>query len=375
MKINIVKPFLPQLLDLQEEFSNCLQTGLVTNNSIYVRTFEEKLQEFFGSPIKPSVNCNGEMALYHLIQAWKYKMGYNPHQSFEVLVPSFTFTGTINALVMNNLKPVFCDVDQSLVLDITKCEIDSSNIKMIVSVGAYGNLTDLEKLGEFSNQNNLVTILDNAPAFGSRFKGKYPWEYGFSEMISFHATKIFNSMEGGANIVNDPEIADYLLRLRDFGQFEKVRGDVDMPGLNSKMLEIAALVGLKNLEKVDFILDSRLKNIAAYKKFFSGLEEDQLLKTIKVDKDVLCTYLYFPLILNEEATNFVNYMQEKDIAVRRYYTANHDLKYYKGKYRNQDLSYTNAIKNNIVSLPIHTIMSEEELDYLFTTVKSYFIKL
>lgn len=121
-------------------------------------------------------------------------MGYNPHQSFEVLVPSFTFTGTINALVMNNLKPVFCDVDQSLVLDITKCEIDSSNIKMIVSVGAYGNLTDLEKLGDFSKQNTLVTILDNAPAFGSKFKGKYPWEYGFSEMISFHVTKAFNSL-------------------------------------------------------------------------------------------------------------------------------------------------------------------------------------
>jgi dTDP-4-amino-4,6-dideoxygalactose transaminase len=374
MKINIVKPFLPELSELQEEFANCLSTGLVTNNSPYVRLFEEKLQELFKSPIKPSVNCNGEMSLYHLIQAWKYKMGFDPHETFEVLVPSFTFTGTINALVMNNLKPVFCDVDQSLVLDINKCEIDSPDIKMIVSVGAYGNLTDLEKLGEFSKANNLVTILDNAPAFGSKFKDKYPWEYGFSEMISFHATKIFNSMEGGANIVNDPEIADYLLRLRDFGQYEKVRGDVDMPGLNSKMLEIAALVGLKNLEKVDYILESRFRNIEAYKAVFGDLEERGLLKAMRVDKDVLCTYLYFPLILNEEATNFVDFMQQHNIAVRRYYTANHDLKYYRGRYRNQDLTYTDQIKNNIVSLPIHTIMSDEELEYLFSTVKSYFIK-
>ncbi len=374
MKINIVKPFLPTLSEFQGEFEKCLQSGLVTNNSPYVRLFEEKLQEFFGSKIKPSVNCNGEMSLYHLIQAWKYKMGVDAHDSFEVLVPSFTFTGTINALVMNNLKPVFCDVDQSLVLDINKCQVDSPDIRMIVSVGAYGNLTDLEKLGEFAQQHNLVTILDNAPAFGSKFKNKYPWEYGFSEMISFHATKIFNSMEGGANIVTDPEIAEYLLRLRDFGQYEKVRGDVDMPGLNSKMLEVAALVGLKNLEKVDFILNSRFKNIEAYKTFFSELESKELLKTMRVDEDVLCTYLYFPLILNEEATDFVNYMQEHDIAVRRYYTANHDLKYYKGRYRNQDLSYTDQIKNNIVSLPIHTVMSNEELEYLFSTVKSYFIK-
>lgn len=87
------------------------------------------------------------MCLYHLIQAWKFKMDIDAHESFEVLLPSFTFTGTINALVMDNLKPVFCDVYESLVLDIDKCRIDSSEIKMIVCVGVYGNQIDLERLG------------------------------------------------------------------------------------------------------------------------------------------------------------------------------------------------------------------------------------
>ena len=98
------------------------------------------------------------------------------------------------------------------------------------------------------------------------------------------------------------------------------------------------------------------------------------LKTMRVRQDTVCTYLYFPLLLNEEATDFVNYMQENEITVRRYYTANHDLKYYKGRYRTQDISFTEAIKNNIVSLPLHTVMSEEELSYLFTTVENYFTK-
>ena len=111
MQINIVKPFLPSLDEISEEFSKSLDSGLVTNNSPNVRMFEDKLQDFLGSKIKPTVYCNGEMGLYHLIQAWKIKMGYNPHESFEVLVPSFTFSGTINAIVTNNLKPVFCDVD------------------------------------------------------------------------------------------------------------------------------------------------------------------------------------------------------------------------------------------------------------------------
>jgi dTDP-4-amino-4,6-dideoxygalactose transaminase len=191
-------------------------------------------------------------------------------------------------------------------------------------------------------------------------------------MISFHATKIFNSMEGGCNIVNDPEIDDLLRRLRDFGQYEKVRGDVDVPGLNSKMTEVCALVGLRNLAKADFIISSRLANAARYVEFFGGLEKQGQLRTMKVLPEMVCPYLYFPIILNEEATDFVNYMQAKGIAVRRYYTANHALKFYKGRYREQDLSFTNAIKDNLVSLPLHTVMTEEELDYLFSTVQAWF---
>jgi dTDP-4-amino-4,6-dideoxygalactose transaminase len=243
---------------------------------------------------------------------------------------------------------------------------------MIVAVGAYGNLPDLEQLGKFADSNKLVLILDNAPAFGSKFKERYPCSFGYSEMISLHATKIFTSMEGGVNIVNDPKIQDYLIRLRDYGQFEKVRGNIDVPGLNSKMQEISAIVGLKNLEKVDFILNSRFDNIRKYRAFFSKLEQKGLLKTMSVKEDVVCTYLYFPILLNEEATAFVDYMQQHGIAVRRYYTANHILDFYKNRYREQDLTLTNRIKDNIVSLPLHTVMSDEELNYLFTTVENYF---
>jgi dTDP-4-amino-4,6-dideoxygalactose transaminase len=372
MQINIVKPFMPDLSEIADDFAKCLSTGLVTNNSPHVRLFEDKLQEFYGCSIKPSVNCNGELALYHLIQAWKHKLGFGPHESFEVLVPSFTFSGTINALVTNNLKPVFCDVDETLVLDIEKALVDSPEVRMILPVGAYGNIVNLERLQQIAQEKNLAVILDNAPAFGTKFKGKHAHEYGFSEMISFHATKIFNSMEGGCNIVNDPEIDDLLRRLRDFGQYEKVRGDVDVPGLNSKMTEVCALVGLRNLAKADFIISSRLANAARYVEFFGGLEKQGQLRTMKVLPEMVCPYLYFPIILNEEATDFVNYMQAKGIAVRRYYTANHALKFYKGRYREQDLSFTNAIKDNLVSLPLHTVMTEEELDYLFSTVQAWF---
>jgi dTDP-4-amino-4,6-dideoxygalactose transaminase len=372
MNINIVKPFLPSIEEISEAFGKSLSSGLVTNNSPHVREFEERLQIFFESKLKPTLYCNGEMGLYHLLQAWKHKMGYNPHESFEVLVPSFTFSGTINAIVQNNLKPVFCDVDASLIVDVKKLLIDSPDIKMIVAVGAYGNLPNLEELGKFADDNKLVLILDNAPAFGSKFKNKFPCAYGYSEMISLHATKIFTSMEGGVNIVNDAEIQEYLIRLRDYGQFEKVRGDIDLPGLNSKMQEVSAIVGLKNLEKVDFILSSRQKNVQRYIHFFEQLENDGLVKTMLVDKEVICPYLYFPIILMEEATRFVNYMQANNIAVRRYYTANHDLTFYRNKYRQQDISFTDQIKNRVVSLPLHTIMTDAEFEHLFSIIQKYF---
>ena len=95
---------------------------------------------------------------------------------------------------------------------------------------------------------------------------------------------------------------------------------------------------------------------------------------MRVQANTICTYLYFPLLLNEDATAFVDHMQGNEISVRRYYTANHNLKYYSGKYRSQDISNTNAIKDNIVSLPLHTVMTEEELDFLFSSAESYFIK-
>lgn len=370
--LNIVRPFHPKFREIKHDFKAALKSGLVTNNSPHVQKFEKELQEYLGCPIKPSVNCNGELALFHLLQAWKHKMGLGPHDSFEVLVPSLTFSGTVNAIVTNNLKPVFCDVDDTLVLDTKKMRKDSEQVKMVVVVGAWGNLADLNQLKQTALRENLVVILDNAPAFGSTYRGKYCWEWGFSEMISFHATKIFSSMEGGGNIVTDPEIDGYLRRLRDFGQYEKSRGDVDLPGLNSKMTEVCALVGLRNLAKAGEILQRRAANAEKYRQFFGGLEKQGLLKTMRVRPEVHCPYLYYPIILNEEAGPFVEHMKKHDIAVRRYYTATHDLKFYRGRYRNQDLSFTNAIKDNLVSLPIHTVMSSREYNHLFNAVAKYF---
>ncbi|MBA7544464.1 dTDP-4-amino-4,6-dideoxy-D-glucose transaminase [subsurface metagenome] len=345
---------------------------MVTNNSAHVRLFEQKIQDYLGSAIRPITFCNGEMALFHLIQAWKIKLGYDVHETFDVLVPSFTFVGTINAIVLNNLRPIFCDIDDTLTISPEKLSTVVTDAKMIVAVGVYGNIPDVEGLGRYASEKGMPLLFDNAPAFTSQYKKQFVCNLGYSEIYSFHATKIFNSMEGGAAVVGDDEVAGIIMNLRDFGQYEKTRGDVMHPGLNSKMQEVSALVGLNNLSKIDNILKLRSAHIKQYKDFFGICEQKGFLQNMKVAEHVFCPYLYYPIILNGDATPFVEFMNQNGIAVRRYYTAVHELKYYKNKYPAHCLQKTDEIKNNIVSLPIHTIMTEDEIKYLFNTIKSFF---
>jgi len=371
MKINIIKPVLPSIDLIYEDFKECLENGLVTNNSKFVKKLEEELQIYLSSKLKPILFCNGEMALFHLIQAQKIKMGYHHNQTFKVLVPSVTFSGTINALYMNNLEPIFCDVDEKLIINLKKCNIDN-NVKMLVIVGAYGNIPNIDEVIEFSKKNNICVIFDNAPAFGSTYKNKYINSFGFSEIYSLHASKNFTTMEGGLVVTEDEEIWEILQYLRDFGQYEKTRGNIKYPGLNSKMQEISAIVGLHNLKNIENSLIKRKKVIEKYIEFFSSDMFKPFFSLMEIDKNVFCNYLYFPLILNENAENFTNFMSKNDITVRRYYTAVHELDFYSGKFSNLDLNFTNKIKDSLVSLPLHTDMIESEIDYLFNTVKKYF---
>jgi dTDP-4-amino-4,6-dideoxygalactose transaminase len=373
LEINIVRPFHPAAHDVMADFERCLSSGLVTNNSIHVRTFEQELGSFFSAAQTPVVFCNGEMALFHLIQAWRQVITKDPTESFDVLVPSFTFAGTVNAIVLNNLRPVFCDVDGTLTLDFRKVGPPPAGVKMICPVGAYGNLPNLTALSDYAAEHQLAVVLDNAPAFGAKFEGKYPCAYGMSEIISFHATKVVSSMEGGAAIVNNVNLGESLRQLRDFGQFEKTRGDVNYPGLNSKMQEISAIVGLRNLRRTEEIMSRRRPTIDKYREFFGECERRGWLSNMVVQDNVFCPYLYYPVMTAKEATPFVDFMQKCGIGVRRYYTAVHTLKYFRNRYPELNLEHTESIKDRIVSLPLHTVMSDAEIDYLFQSVKRFFL--
>ena len=330
------------------------------------------------------------MALFNLIYAWRVKKNLIGKTNVKALVPSLTFVGSINALIMNNIEPIFCDVDDTLTIDVSKLKKLHKDIKFLLGVSVYGNLPDVNILKKFARKNNLIFINDSAPSFGAKFKNKILNQHNVDEIYSFHATKIFNSMEGGCVLTNNKTIHNYLARLRDFGQINKSNGETDLPGLNSKMQEISAIVGRLNLRDFKSQLNKRKKIIKNYQNFFKYFEKKNFLKTMRVKMGVDCVYSYFPLILNTNISKFIEFMEKKKINIRRYYTATHDLKIVKNNHKcymygscnckkkclnSSNLKVTNIIKNNVVALPIFSEMKMSEQKYLFNAINLFFSKL
>ena len=250
MIIKTVSPELPRFKDISKKINECFKRQYVTNDGINLIQFEKNLKKYFKSKLSPVVFCNGELALYTLIQAWKFHLNLD---YCKAIVPSFTFSGTVNAIVQNNIKPVFCDVDESLTINLKNVKLDK-DIKFIIGASVYGNIPNLVKIKKFAKKNNLVFLLDNAPGFGSRINSKFPHNYSVDEIYSFHATKIFNSIEGGCAITSNKSIHKLLIAARNFGQFEKQTNDIIIPGLNSKMNELSAIVGNYNLKNFNKLL-------------------------------------------------------------------------------------------------------------------------
>lgn len=382
MKINIVRPILPNLNDIKKNFDKCLRTGLVTNNGTNVRNFEKNLRKFLKSKNDPVLFCNGQMAFYSLVQAWKFKLKIKNDEKLYAIVPSFTWSGTVNSLILNNITPIFCDTDDKFLLDLKKVENQINKlkkirkkIKFIIPVSNYGNILNLNHLKSFCKKNKIIALMDSAPAFGSKYRNKYPNNYGFDEMYSFHATKIMTSMEGGCVVSNDLQITNYCKYIRDFGQYEKKIGNIKLPGLNSKMQEISAIVGNHNLKNFNKILDKRMKIIEMYKSFFQNFESRKIFSLMKVDPNVDCTYLYFPILVNRHIKKFKEYLTKSNISFRKYYSTVHDLEFYKKEKTTTiklDLEFTNKIKDKVIALPIFSDMSIKEIKYIFSKINQFY---
>lgn len=249
-KILVTRSSMPELEEYVEEIRDIWKTHWLTNMGEKHRRLQRELKDYLKVE-NVELLTNGHMALEMAIQAMNLQG--------EVITTPFTFASTTHAIVRNGLTPVFCDIDpQNFTLDVSKIEaLITDKTCAIVPVHVYGNMCDVEAIEEIAKKYGLKVIYDAAHAFGVTYKGKGAGSFGDASCFSFHATKVFNTIEGGAVCFKDKELGRRLYNLKNFGIRDEET--VESVGANAKMNEFQAAMGLCNLRHVDEEIGKRKK--------------------------------------------------------------------------------------------------------------------
>jgi len=342
--ILVTQPTLPPKELYKSYIDKIWENKWLTNSGPLHEEFKRKLQEYLGAK-NTELYTNGHLALEIAIKTLDLKG--------EVITTPFTFASTTHAIVNNGLTPVFCDVDPvTYNIDVNKIEeLINENTCAIVAVHVFGTPCDVEKIEEIAQKHNLKVIYDAAHAFGVTVKGKPIGNYGDISMFSLHATKVFNSIEGGLLTFNDTSLKSKLSALRNFGMMEN--GSVDLVGLNAKMNEFQASMGLCNLETIEEDIEKRKQITHTY---IENLKQVGHLQFLQDDPDVKRNYSYFPVLLKDEAERDALHEKLKDYKVftRKYfYPLINEFPCY-SQYDPKDTPVALDISHRVLCLPMYT---------------------
>lgn len=355
-KILITQSSMPPYEEYIEAIKPLWDSHWLTNMGKYHQELEIKLKEYLDVP-ELSLMVNGHMALELAIQAFDFPEGA------EVITTPFTFISTTHAIVRNHLQPVFCDVKLSDgTIDETKIEdLITEKTVAIVPVHVYGNVCNVEEIKRIADKYNLKVIYDAAHAFGVKYKGKGIGNYGDASIFSFHATKVFNTIEGGAVSFADHEIYKKLYNLKNFG----IRGEelVSDIGANAKMNEFAAIMGLCNLKHIDHAIVERKKRYDLYMEKLQGVRG---IRFFTKNMDAVSNYAYFPIVIEDDyrLTRDAVYekLRENNVYARKYfYPLTADQACFKNKYKKVQLDYARKLSKEILTLPIYEGLEMEKV--------------
>jgi dTDP-4-amino-4,6-dideoxygalactose transaminase len=337
----------------------------LTNMGTYHRQLEEKLKEYLDVE-GISLMVNGHMALELAIQMFDFPEGA------EVITTPFTFISTTHAIVRNHLKPVFCDVKPSDgTIDETKIEdLITENTVAILPVHVYGNACNIDEIQRIADKYGLKVIYDAAHAFGVKYKGRGIGNYGDASIFSFHATKVFNTIEGGAVTFTNPKISEKLYNLKNFG----IRGEelVVSVGANAKMNEFAAIMGLCNLKHTDEALSNR-KQI--YDNYRGKLQDIKGIRLFDKDENMTNNYAYFPIVIENDygktRDELYDYLRENNIYSRKYfYPLTSDQVCFKNKYKNASLDNARKLSSKVLVIPFYENLEVEIQDKIIGLIES-----
>lgn len=354
MTLPIVQPSLPRLQEFDAYFDECLRTGHVTNHGKHVHEFEAKLTELLG--VQTICFNSATSALIAMLRAIDVV-------DRDVIVPSFTFAATPHAVMMAGGRPIFADInEETLCLDPPAVERTiTGRTTAIMGVDPYGLCWEPPK--GWADGGNIDLLIDSAPSFGSGITDANPATRARAQVYSFHATKPFSTMEGGCLCSADTALIDRAKAIRNFGIGSD--GTVEQIGMNGKMMEVCAIIGLKQLETWPERILARTDSACG---LHLALSEIKGIKTVKCPSNQMPIWTYFPILIKEkfgvDRDTVVKKLHEKGIMVRTYYEPCHLMPAYKynAKYPNHvKLAVTEYVAGQVIALPVYTDMKDEEI--------------
>ena len=362
--ITVTSPLLPSLDEFTESLKEIWGSKWITNNGQFHQKLEAALAEYLKVPYV-SLFTNGTLPLLTALQAMRI--------TGEVITTPYSFVATTHALWWNGIKPVFVDIDPSTGnIDPQKIEAAiTPRTTAILPVHVYGKPCDTEAIQAIADKYGLKVIYDAAHAFGVEVNGESLLNAGDMSTLSFHATKVFNTIEGGAMVMHDEKTKQRIDYLKNFGFANEI--EVVGPGINSKMDEIRSAYGLLNLKQVDAAIAARQKVAVAYRKALRNVDGISFWDDMP---GVRHNYSYFPIFVDAEKYGMTRdelYVKMKDQGVwgRRYfYPLISEFSTYRGleSSRPDNLPNAHRMADTVICLPMHHALSENDLNRIINSI-------
>lgn len=361
--IYVTQPFLPPLEEFVPYLKQIWENRILTNGGPYHAQLEKELCEYLGVKYI-SLFANGTLALVTALQALRI--------TGEVITTPYSFVATAHSLLWNGIKPVFVDIDpNTLNIDFNKIEAAiTPKTTAILAVHCYGRPCDVEAIQKIADIYNLKVIYDAAHAFGVKYDGKSVLNYGDLSVLSFHATKVFNTFEGGAIVSHDAKTKQRIDHLKNFGFVDEVT--VVAPGINGKMSEINAAFGLLQLKHIQAALARRKEIDRAYRE---GLKDIKGIVCLNGDSYEATNWSYFPILVEKDyplsRDGLYQKLKEHGIYGRRYfYPLISEFPMYRGlpSAHRDNLAVANEISLKVLCLPMYPALSDTDVSRVISLI-------
>lgn len=366
-KIFVTSPALPDLNEYQKFLKKIWDSGQLTNNGPFHSEFENRIQKYLGAK-QCSLFCNGTLALIIGIKALRL--------TGEIITTPFSFVATTHSIYWNDIQPVFCDIDsENFNIDPAKIEaLITNKTSAILPVHVYGYPCDTSSIQEIADVYGLKVIYDAAHAFGVKINDEPIANLGDMSILSFHATKVFNSVEGGAIVHSDPNLKKRIDYLKNFGFANETT--IVGTGINAKLNELLSAFGILQLDKFQNEVDKRKTVAEAYRSFLKNLKGINFFYDCEGVKH---NYSYFPIRVEDLngknlRDELYNYLRENDIYTRRYFFP---LISQIPAYRNlpsarpENLPVAEKVSRQILALPIYGNLELIEVERICTLIESF----